>query len=167
METPWLQTGSPGTTNPTEGLLLPAALGRDAAEMGKNMPVLACKELEPCPSGLLAGSFLNAWGFYTVTHWSNFLCSGHSRRGNVLPWSTDTEVIHPPWSSNCSLWILFADGGIHICTEKYKLACLIHGWRCIWKTNLEHQNLLRLGMLTWQWEKLCWIFRRWFAQLGF
>lgn len=47
METPWLQTGSPGTTDLAEGLLPPAALGGKAAEMGKTMPVLACKDLEP------------------------------------------------------------------------------------------------------------------------
>lgn len=29
--------------------------------MGKTMPVLACEELELCPSGLLAASFLTMW----------------------------------------------------------------------------------------------------------
>lgn len=99
VETPWLQTGSPGTANPTEGPLLPAALGRDAAETGKTTPALACEELEPFPSGRLAGSFSNTWGFCTVTCWSNLLYSLfslYSKQGNVLPWSTDTEVTHSP-----------------------------------------------------------------------
>lgn len=148
-----LHAGSPGAANLTKWPLLPAALGTDGAEMGKTMPVLACKELEPCPSGLLTGCFLNSWGFYTVTCCSNFLCFLfflYSREGNVLPWSA-----HSAWSHNCSLWVLCVDEGIHICPEKYKWMCLIHGWRCIWKTKLEHQNLLHLGILIWQREKLC------------
>lgn len=36
-------------------------LGRDAAELGKHMPILSCEELEPCPSVFLAGCFLNMW----------------------------------------------------------------------------------------------------------
>lgn len=71
---PWLQTGHAGATNLAEGLLLPAALGRGAAEMAKNLRDLACKEPEPCSPGL-KGFLLNSWGFYTVVFWSNFLCS--------------------------------------------------------------------------------------------
>ena len=35
---------------------------------GKSLTVLACEELEPCHSGLLAVSVLNTWVFYTITH---------------------------------------------------------------------------------------------------
>lgn len=49
VENPWLQTGHPGAANLAEVLLLPAALARDAAEMAKILPELACKELKPPP----------------------------------------------------------------------------------------------------------------------
>lgn len=142
---PWLQTGHAGATNLAEGLLLAAALGRDAAEMAKNLRDLACKEPEPCSPGL-KGFLLNSWGFYTVVFWSNFLCSLiflWSRQGNVLLWSS--EFIHFPWSGDCPLRVFFVDGGIHICTEKSKWLCLAHGWRCIWKAH--QQNQLCLGVL--------------------
>lgn len=74
VENPWLQTGHAGAPNLAEGLLPPAALARDAAEMAKILPDLVCKELRPCSPGL-EGFVLNSWGFYTLFSWSNFLCS--------------------------------------------------------------------------------------------
>lgn len=66
-----------------------------------------------------------------------------------------------PHSSDFSLCALFVGGGICICTEKYKLMCLIHEWRCFHKTSFYHQNLLYWGTLAW-----CALLR-WFVRLGF
>lgn len=57
-----------GQEVPLRDCLLPAALGRDAAGLDKNVPFLVCEEPELCLSHLFAGSFLHTSGFfYTIT----------------------------------------------------------------------------------------------------